>query len=188
MYNEVGLVSRACSQLPGMNEKILGIVHGVMPATGAAVAYRRCKVGMGDEDFGAGLVIGSNGPEVTAVFAQAPGALQLLPSAEYGTHWLKVKDASGKIMCSLPESDPYKEIYLCQAGWWGLIKKDWLRASDGAKFSWKEFETNIKEAKDFHAKLSGKYHPKTFVFYGGGPVKKKFFDDLLDNETRVACA
>lgn len=75
-----GLVARACSILPDMTTKIVGIVHGVMPATGAAVAYRRCKIGMRDESFGASLVIGSNGQEVTAVFAQAPGALQLLPS------------------------------------------------------------------------------------------------------------
>ena len=38
-----GLVARACAQLPGMADKIAGISHGVMPATGAAVAYRRCK-------------------------------------------------------------------------------------------------------------------------------------------------
>jgi pimeloyl-ACP methyl ester carboxylesterase len=69
-----GLVARACAQLPGMTARIAGIVHGVMPAVGAAVAYRRCKVGMRDEDFGAGLVIGSNGREVTAVFAPAPFA------------------------------------------------------------------------------------------------------------------
>eukprot|EP01032_Pedospumella_encystans_P026865 gene26865-30371_t len=72
-----GLVARCCAQLDGMAGKIAGIVHGVMPAVGAAVAYRRCKVGMREESFTAGLVIGSNGREVTAVFAQAPGALQL---------------------------------------------------------------------------------------------------------------
>src|SRR5690554_1708010 len=40
-----GLVARRCASLPGMEGLIAGIVHGVMPAAGAAVAYRRCKVG-----------------------------------------------------------------------------------------------------------------------------------------------
>ena len=100
-----GLVARACTRLAGMSDKIAGIVHGVMPATGAAVAYRRCKIGMGDEDFAAGLVIGSNGREVTAVFAQAPGALQLLPSENYRHGWLRVKDEHGKVVESLPKAD-----------------------------------------------------------------------------------
>lgn len=63
-----GLVARRCAQLPGMAAKIAGVVHGVMPATGAPVAYRRCKVGMSDEDCIAGAVIGPTGQEVTAVF------------------------------------------------------------------------------------------------------------------------
>ncbi|MCF5370470.1 esterase/lipase family protein, partial [Pseudomonas sp. PA-4-8C] len=64
-----GLVARRCGQLPGMADKIAGVVHGVMPAIGAPVAYRRCKVGMRDEDPIAGAVIGPTGQEVTAVFA-----------------------------------------------------------------------------------------------------------------------
>lgn len=169
-----GLVARACSQLPGMDKTIVGIVHGVMPATGAAVAYRRCKVGMKDEDFKAGLVIGSNGREVTAVFAQAPGALQLLPSEDYGSNWMTITDPAGKIVTSLPNKDPYEEIYLRKESWWGLIREEWLTPEDGIKFKWDEFVVNIEQAKQFHRNLASKYHPKTFVFYGGGPEKKSF--------------
>jgi hypothetical protein len=82
-----GLVARACQQLDGMQEAIAGIVHGVMPSVGAAVAYRRCKIGMADEDPAAAMVIGRTGQEVTAVFAQAPGALQLLPARQYRSGW-----------------------------------------------------------------------------------------------------
>lgn len=169
-----GLVARACSQMPLMAEKILGIVHGVMPATGAAVAYRRCKVGMRDEDFAAGLVIGSNGPEVTAVFAQSPGALQLLPSEGYGSHWLEVSDPSGKTLTSLPVADPYKEIYLEREKWWGLIREEWLRPEGGAPVSWDVFAMNIGFAREFHRSLAGKYHHRTYVFYGGGDAKQSF--------------
>jgi pimeloyl-ACP methyl ester carboxylesterase len=169
-----GLVARACSQLADMSSKIVGIVHGVMPATGAAVAYRRCKVGMRDEDFKAGLVIGSDGKEVTAVFAQSPGALQLLPSEDYGTKWLEMNDASGKPMTSLPLHDPYEEIYLQRDKWWGLIREEWLRPKDGIAITWDNFVANINIAKEFHRNLSKKYHHNTYVFYGGGTEKGSF--------------
>jgi len=169
-----GLVARACAALPEMPEKIVGIVHGVMPAVGAAVAYRRCKVGMADEDYVAGLVIGSDGREVSAVFAQAPGALQLLPSAEYGKEWLKIEDPVTGNIQALPQSDPYEEIYLEKNKWWGLIKEDWLNPPDGEPIDWSECVLNVTKAKEFHRKISGVFHPKTFVFYGGGSESNSF--------------
>ncbi|MFL6676560.1 MAG: esterase/lipase family protein [Massilia sp.] len=169
-----GLVARACSQLPDMPSKIVGIVHGVMPATGAAVAYRRCKVGMRDEDFKAGLVIGSDGKQVAAVFAQSPGALQLLPSEDYGTKWLEVNDPSGKLIAALPIADPYDEIYLQKDKWWGLIREDWLSPEKGMPISWDKFAKNVKTAKEFHRRITGSYHRNTYVFYGGGAEKRSF--------------
>jgi hypothetical protein len=169
-----GLVARACSQLSGMSEKIVGIVHGVMPSTGAAVAYRRCKVGMRDEDFKAGLVIGSSGKEVAAVFAQSPGALQLLPSVDYGFNWLKVQDSSSKTVLSLPASDPYEEIYLQKDKWWGLIREEWLRPKNGNPIDWDDFCKNVRLAKEFHRRISKHYHRNTYVFYGGGVDKSSF--------------
>lgn len=173
-----GLVARYCAQLPGMEEKIAGIVHGVMPSVGAAVAYRRCKVGMKDEDFGAALVIGSTGQEVTAVFAQAPGALQLLPSQGYQARWLHVKDEHGKSIVNLPVSDPYAEIYLVKDRWWGLIREEWLSPDEGTRIEWDEFSKNINFAKDFHGKIAGKYHPHTFVYYGAGDGKQASFETI----------
>jgi len=169
-----GLVARACSQFPEMSRKIVGILHGVMPATGAAVAYRRCKVGMRDEDFNAGLVIGSSGKEVTAVFAQSPGALQLLPSIDYGSNWLQICDASGRTVVTLPQVDPYEEIYLQKGKWWGLIREEWLQPKNGAAIDWDKFCKNVRLAREFHRKISKHYHHNTFVFYGGGAEKCSF--------------
>jgi pimeloyl-ACP methyl ester carboxylesterase len=169
-----GLVARACAQLDGLAELIAGVIHGVMPAVGAAVAYRRCKVGMRDEDFGAGLVIGSTGPEVTAVFAQAPGALQLLPSQAYTPHWLRVLETNGRTAQSWPQADPYAEIYLRRDRWWGLVNEEWLRPQNGTSISWDDYALNIKEAQKFHAKLGDNYHPNTYVFYGADPKQKSF--------------
>jgi hypothetical protein len=169
-----GLVARACCQFPEMSELIVGVVHGVMPATGAAVAYRRCKVGMADEDRVAGLVIGSDGKEVTAVFAQSPGALQLLPSMDYGSGWLEICDPTGKLISSLPQSDPYSEIYLERNKWWGLISEQWLKPGGGRPIDWDIYSQNIRMAREFHRGISGKYHRKTFVFYGGGAEKGSY--------------
>jgi pimeloyl-ACP methyl ester carboxylesterase len=106
-----GLVARHCAtQVDGAAAKIAGIMHGVMPTNGAAVAYRRCKVGMQDESRTAGWVIGSDGQEVRAVFAQAPGALQLLPDTRYPADWLQLQCPSlGNRILSA--ADPYVEVY-----------------------------------------------------------------------------
>ncbi|MCJ7957061.1 MAG: alpha/beta hydrolase [Pseudomonas sp.] len=145
-----GLVARRCAQLPGMTTKIAGVVHGVMHATGAPVAYRRCKVGMADEDPIAGAVIGPSGQEVTAVFAQAPGALQLLPTQDYVPGWLRlINDQGVSAMPRQPVKDPYEEIYLLRDRWWGLLREEWLAPKDGDPITWETFAQNIKRQKPF---------------------------------------
>ncbi|CAD5372900.1 Alpha/beta hydrolase [Rubrivivax sp. A210] len=168
-----GLVARACAGLPGMAVKIAGIVHGVMPAVGAAVAYRRCKVGMGDEDYAAGLVIGSDGQEVTAVFAQAPGALQLLPSKDYTARWMRVAQASQPALAR-PAADPYGEIYRRKDVWWGLVREEWLKPSGGAPISWTGFQKNVDKAEAFHDSIAGNYHGNSYVIYGVDPEQGSF--------------
>lgn len=169
-----GLVARRCAGLPGMEGLIAGVVHGVMPAVGAAVAYRRCKVGMRDESFAAGLVIGSNGREVTAVFAQAPGALQLLPTRQYRRGWLRFKDPQGRELEPVPAADPYDEIYLRRDRWWALVREDWLRPPGGMPISWNHFEENVLEASVFHDAIQGAYHPNTYVYYGADNAVPSF--------------
>jgi len=169
-----GLVARACQSLPGMERKVAGIVHGVMPALGAAVAYRRCKVGMRDEDVGAGFAIGNDGKKVTAVFSQAPGALQLLPNSSYKRQWLSVEEAGGRALNVQPVNNPYDDIYLRRDRWWGLVREEWLRPEGGVPLSWEQYATNIGAAKLFHQRLINSYHRNTYVYYGGGSDKPSF--------------
>lgn len=191
-----GLVARACSELKGMRDSIAGVVHGVMPATGAAVAYRRCKVGMKDEDLGAAVVIGMTGREVTAVFAQSPGALQLLPSQAYGTGWLKFDASAARVrpqagtaddpiellkmapMPTLAKPCPYENIYLRKDRWWGLVREEWLKPDKGIQFTWDDFTKAMAKAKDFHTDITGKYHPNTFVYYGDDGGKQASFASI----------
>ncbi|WP_434524895.1 esterase/lipase family protein [Photorhabdus asymbiotica] len=161
-----GLVARHYSEQLNGRDKILGIVHGVMPDTGAPTTYKRMKTG---EDGITGLVIGSNGAEMTAVMAQSPGPLQLLPGMKYGKRWLHIAD--GKIMHKLPESDPYKEIYLEKERWWGLCETRFLNPDKQDKWkdneSWEKYSAIIQnEVQQFIEELTGNYHSNTYAFYG----------------------
>lgn len=168
-----GLVARRCQQQPGMAQKIAGIVHGVMPAEGAPVAYRRCKVGMADEGEGiaasmGALIIGNNGRDVTAVFAQSPGALQLLPTTSYALNWLKVRDEQWQVVHRGPMNNPYDEIYKRKDRWWGLVREEWLRPEKGVTIKWTDYTQNIGFAQQFHQDIADAYHPNTYVYYGTG--------------------
>ena len=182
-----GLVARACAQLDGMAGKIAGIVHGVMPAIGAPVAYRRCKVGMRDEDYAASLVIGETGQEVTAVFAQAPGALELLPTQQYNASWLSVKDPAGNDLLP-PHPDPYQGIYAVRDRWWGLIKEEWLAPKGGEAIAWGDAMQYVSQAKDFHISIADKYHARTYGFHAADPKQKSFEHVVWRLKTGIAPA
>jgi len=172
-----GLVARYCSEVENtdighkpMRDSIAGIVHGAMPTVGAAVAYRRCKVGMWDEDLGTSIAVGTNGREITAVFAQSPGTLQLLPSKQYPVqNWLELRDTDGNLLPAPDQpktDDPYTSVYTIQDKWWGLVKVEWLNPKGGAPIVWDTFSINILKAKTFHQDLADKYHANTYGFYG----------------------
>lgn len=122
-----GMVARAASVLHGAEGKILGIVHGVQPATGSPAAYWRMKAGFergGFFDIEGRVVsrfLGNSGPTVTPVLGNLPGGLQLLPNKLHRTNstrdnpnglqaWLTITQ-DGNTSRALPKSDPYEEIY-----------------------------------------------------------------------------
>jgi pimeloyl-ACP methyl ester carboxylesterase len=76
-----GLVARSFSQdNAGL---VMGVVHGVMPAVGAAAAYYRMVAGAEWTGVDADM-IGPTGAHNQPVMGFSPGALQLLPTKEYG--------------------------------------------------------------------------------------------------------
>jgi hypothetical protein len=140
-----------------------------MPATGAAVAYKRVRSGT---EGSAGVVIGPDAATVTAVFANSPGALQLLPSKLYGTGWLQLGTGIGaqfKQVASLPKVDPYEEIYKQRGKWWSLVREELINPAkvDGHE-GWGDYIKNINEAAKFHGLLASRYHPNTVSFHGNG--------------------
>lgn len=174
-----GLLTRRLVQLRSAD--IAGVVHGVMPAEGAAAAYRRIVAGSGDVGALPAYVLGKNTEHVTAVLANAPGGLELLPSKAYnnGRPWLFLNGSglmNGKDLqtnvAPLPKSDPYEEIYKADGVWWEMVKNELI---DPARMIKKDnpsqrakdvYFKKIEKVKEFHSKITNKYHPCTYVNYG----------------------
>lgn len=174
-----GLVSRALTEIHQC-DKVLGVSHGVQPATGAPATYKRMRAGFeGPEQ----VVLGRNAAEVVAVLSQAPGGLELLPTADYndGKPWLKLrerKDVSETM--ALPERrDPYSEIYLSPA-WYGLVPEANVGLMDPAGSSSPLPDNSMPEQRSpreslnkvvdgvraFHQLIEGKYKVPTYAHYG----------------------
>lgn len=159
-----GIVARSASVLAGAESKILGIVHAVQPGTGAPAGYWRMKGGFEATSEtsawhpidkakekakakGGSMTLGGSSAEVTAILANIPGGLQLLPNKLHRTNadasaWLTVTEKSS-VLLALPVSDPYEEIYRVKAEvrppagkgpssnkYWGLVDPDLLDPQD----------------------------------------------------------
>ena len=165
-----GLVARYYTEALGGSEKVYGVINAVQPSIGAAAAYTRMKCG-NQKNFIMDNVLGKDGAEMTAVLAQAPGPLQLLPGIEYGKNWLTISPPlGGGDKKQYPETDPYKEIYLNKKEWWCVCEPHLINPFNkkhNKKIMESDYENIINnDVKKFHEKISGKYHPNTYAFYG----------------------
>ncbi len=184
-----GLVARACAKLEGMEDEILGVVHGVQPVNGAPVVYRRFRAGTeggawydAPANMGA-TVLGATAADTTAVLAHAPGVLELLPTKNYSLAWLHTDCASpqSKNELSLQEStDPYAEIYSVRAqdAWWGMVDESLIDPAGLAKVlkttPWKMYSEALRQAKDFHNDLKLQFHRVTYAYYGSDNDQASF--------------
>ena len=170
-----GLVSRALihpkygNLLNDQTVKVLGIYHSVMPTLGAAAAYRRLRFGFLEKE---GLktelfaeIIAIDGQHATAILANTPGPLEMLPAGAYGKDWLKVVDGSGRTIRSWPHGDENSldGIYLQpQNNWWRLINPDWInpgniRFQDGGGLT--NVQRRLSKAKEFLESIETTFHP-----------------------------
>ena len=156
-----GLVCRSACNLHGAENNVLGVLHGVQPATGAAAAYWRMKGGWerphgGPSDnlwdwlrdplkmtqqrlegLAGAWILGTDGEEVTCILGNAPGGLELLPNKHYTNNegkaqWVHVPDSDG-VINSFPRSgDPYEEIYRNKDDvFWRMVNPAWLDPGEG---------------------------------------------------------
>ena len=186
-----GLVARAaCHHQYGKAEnKVLGVIHGVMPAIGAGAAYRRIHAGFETKTNGivenaTAAALGNIGQDVTPVLGHSPGGLQLLPNKRYMNQaWLKIQRSDGTFHTI--SGDPYKNIYREKNKWWRLINQDWLDPAEKFKtndkesssLAWVSFSRALQKAEDYHDQINGStpyYHPNTYVHYGNDPNFKSW--------------
>jgi len=113
--------------------KVLGMYHSAMPTLGAAAAYRRTRFGFLEKEGKTAEyfaeIIAIDGQHATAILANTPGPLELMPAAGYGKDWLKVVDGCGRTIRSWPQGDEnaLESIYLQpQDNWWRLINPNWV--------------------------------------------------------------
>ncbi|AZN36162.1 esterase/lipase family protein [Iodobacter ciconiae] len=182
-----GLVARAiCHPAHGkLNDKVLGIVHGVMPALGAAAAYRRMRAGWESGGI-VSRVLGHKGPNVTAVLANAQGGLELAPNEEYGKDWLKFVNKNGIDLGSRPKTgDPYAEIYKVSTKekWWGLLVEDWLNPAGLDEAGLVSSQKKIIKAQLYHSDIASYYHEISYAHYGNDPKHKAFKDVVWELDT-----
>ncbi|SCK08415.1 triacylglycerol lipase [Vogesella sp. LIG4] len=184
-----GLVGRAiCHPSYGnLQDKVLGIVHGVMPAIGAAAAYRRMLAGFEGGGI-ADWVVGNTGPKVMPVLANAPGGLQLLPSTAYGPNWLRIIDSGGKVLKQLPARDPYDEIYKRADVWWGLLREGWINPAGDKIAGVERTRKLLSVSRDFHQDIAHYYHPCSYAHYGCDNNRKAFQNVMWEVKARQAVA
>ncbi|UBX49002.1 GPI inositol-deacylase [Providencia alcalifaciens] len=179
-----GLVSRYASELLATpyKDKILGIVHGVMPDLGSPTAYKMMKIV--EHSFPMSLVLGASTTRLMSVLAQSPAPLQLLPSPKYnhGQPWLRIEKGSpdGVTDLLLPQKgDPFEDIYLRDGVWWQIYEADILdKDKEIINSNLKKYKKIIRDTvKPFIEDMDSQYHTNTYQFYGA-------YDDK--NDTKLA--
>ena len=185
-----GIAARSASELAGAQAQIQGIVHGVQPVVGAAAAYWRMRGGFESGWFvgqATSEVLGATGRAVTAVLANIPGGLELLPHPDYVVPqknaaptkaWLRIFDEKDNLLDSWPKADPYADIYNLPSGsadppFWRAVdplRLDPMREkpAEPAELAGAiaEYRRVLRIAESFVRAIAGKRHPLTYAFWG----------------------
>jgi pimeloyl-ACP methyl ester carboxylesterase len=185
-----GLVARALihPDMGNLKETVLGMVHGVMPATGAGASYKRMRCGFEGWMLDIGSkVCGNMGSEVTAILGNAQGGLELLPSRAYGNAWLQVRHQDS-ILLSLPkDGDPYEEIYKIKNKWYGLVYNEkWLNPAGLDDRNLTRTNNLLDAAKAFHSAIENTFHEQSYAHYGNDTTRRAWHHVLWDISLPVA--
>lgn len=178
-----GLVGRRAVQLKALEDKVLGVFHGVQPVTGAPAVYRRFKAGTETNGLfdlagaAAAVVLGWDAADVTCVLANSPGPMELLPTTHYEKEWLHI--TNGERTVKLPKEDPYKEIYEVSVDekWWGMVDPALIDPAGKITVSEEQtihghFKSLLNKAKEFHETIKLTCHRNTYAHYGDDETQK----------------
>ncbi|WP_426197214.1 esterase/lipase family protein [Massilia sp. DWR3-1-1] len=169
---------------------VLGIYHNVMPTMGAASAYKRMRFGFYEPTLNLAThypeqVLCADGPNATAVLANAPAPLEMMPGAVYGKNWLKVTDKFDRVLRSWPKENEtaLDNIYLKpNENWWRLINPNWInpaniRETDGGGLA--NVMDRLREASKFLKSIESTFHPVTFASYCASPKQASYGEIIL---------
>lgn len=186
-----GIVARMAIAMHEAEGLMHGVFHSVQPATGAPVAAKRFRTGGGNEggmdSFINGSLVGRDAGEFTAVIANAPGPLELIPMPDYnnGEPWWVFARTNGEVVMQLPKNgDAYNEIYL-NPDWYGLVPdpalldpagivKKRLDKKGNKETIYSNFKDSMLDAVTKQSQIKDLYHKKTYAAYNGnGDLKQK---------------
>jgi pimeloyl-ACP methyl ester carboxylesterase len=179
-----GLITRRAAQMD--SSKILGVVHGVCPLSGAAVIYRRMRAGQ-EGSLMVAAIMGNTQEKMTVQIGRSPGAFILAPTKDYPPNWLRAyatdKEEAKDLLFSLPKADPYSEIYAKTTDdvWWGMVDPRLLdpmgvmTGYDDTLTPTQAYKIAIGVAEGFHDRLKLYAHPETYGFYGTDNGKYRSF-------------
>lgn len=178
-----GLVSRAAlMQSTALRAKVVGVMHGVQPATGGTTLYRRLTCGMWNPVDGGGdlesrvlrNILGPSANEIATLLSACPGPFQLLPSnllrdactaAGAGLISWRVFEEDHATMHALGAADSVYDAYRATEL---AAPPGFLRTGVGAPIR-ADMRTRITGLENFHTALgSWHYENKTWAFYGTG--------------------
>lgn len=192
-----GLVARALihPDYGNLQDSILGIYHNVMPTLGAAGAYKRMRFGFQETNGGIlnkvdtiqAEILGPDGANATAILANAPAPLEMLPGELYGPSWLKVVDGRNRTLAIWPNADKKEtaldNIYLQpKDAWWRLINPDWVNPGNqkteqttNVDVPWiKDVQDRVKAASKFLHSIEKTFHPVTYASYCASPERRSY--------------
>ena len=78
--------------------------------------------------------------------------------------WLKAS-VNGKEVLSLPQADPYTEIYTVQDKWYRLINPEWVNPAKLTTSKIGIVFNKILDAQTFHQNIGATYHSATYLSY-----------------------
>lgn len=204
-----GLVTRSLIQTKAKSQ-IYGVIHGVMPASGAPAVYQRLANGWDGKattgsivDSISALIFGHNSARLISVLGNAPGALELLPFENFrngqGTQeWLQMETTNlngSVITANLPQkNDPYNEIYMNRDAWWRMINENGLDPAGMLKermeieyhsdiFAF--YEQNILHTRGFHEDISDSYHDNCYAHFGEDEKYKAFSQVKWTSDSKI---
>lgn len=206
-----GLVARSACVLHEAKGNVLGVVHGVQPATGSPAAYWRMKAGFERPRGGpnrqlwdwlrnplkmakytllghiSAVILGTNGEEVTSLLGNSPGGLELLPTKDYRDNagnrdWLYYPSAQGEVR--LPVADPYEEIYQLQDVAYRMVDPGWL--NPGQVENVVPGEKGAWELYCLNLKQAKKFHDSlNTAITSFHPESYQFYGTDLDSPDRI---